>query len=118
MPLDRDLPSDHQHDVLELVDERGDGVIRRFTDTTIATLRAMQRRHWVTLHETTVYDETTGEYRPVVVAAGLTVDGRTALIRSRQHRAELARQATTDRTGIVTRLDPFATTSGGGDLPF
>jgi hypothetical protein len=118
MSLDRDLPSDHQHDVLELVDERGDGVIRRFTDTTIRTLRAMQSRGWVTYHETTVHNEATGEYEAKVVSAGLTRDGITALIRSRQHRAELARQATTTRTGIVTRLDPFATTTGDDDLPF
>jgi hypothetical protein len=78
----------------------------------------MRRRGWVTFHETTVPDERTGGYTVEIVSAGFTVDGRTALIRSRQYRAELARQATTDRTGIVTHLDPFATTSGGDDLPF
>jgi hypothetical protein len=120
----RDLPSDHQYQVMEAVAARGDGTVRRFLDTSISTLRAMQTRQWVTLHTAMV--QRGDQYIEHVVSAGFTRAGLSAYTRAAQHRAHQASENEAaariangaPACGAVTNLDPFDALPAERDLPF
>ena len=125
MSITTDLPSDHQYEVLTEVIARGNGTVLRFSDTSIATLRAMARRRWVTIQEAAVIGPD-GEPTTRIVGATMTHAGCTAYIRAQQHRANLAREAAAEEriaagaapVGAVTGRDPFAAFAPVADLPF